>query len=77
MIDEKLIEAFNIRYGWSPEAVLSIPRHVVLDEMSREEFEIYLERMKQIRGRKTPIEVTYYDVADGCVIIPEGEDWDG
>ena len=75
MYDKKLVEAFSIKYGWSPEAVLSIPRDVVLHEMTREEFEIYLARMKELRPRKTPIEITYYDVVDGAVIVPEGEDW--
>lgn len=76
MFDKKLVEAFNVRYGWSPEAILSIPKDVVLNKMTREEFEIYLARMKEIRPRTTPINVTYYDVVDGSVIVPEGESWD-
>lgn len=75
MYDKKLVEAFSIRYGWSPEAVLSIPRDVAIKEMSDEDFEIYLSRMKELRPRTTPIDITYLPVVDGVVQCSSEEDW--
>mgnify|MGYP003318946859 CR=1 FL=1 len=47
MYDKKLVEAFSIRYGWSPDAVLSITADDVR-KMTREELLIYSKRMEEL-----------------------------
>ena len=47
MYDKKLVEAFSIRYGWSPEAVLSITEEQI-DQMTMDELLIYSRRMEEL-----------------------------
>lgn len=75
--NDELIEAFNIRYGWSPEAVLSISRDDAIKNMTDEEFEIYLARLKELQPRTEPIEISYMDVINGVVQCSSEEEWDG
>ena len=47
MYDKKLVEAFTVKYGWSPEAVLSITSEDVR-KMTMEELLIYSSRIEEI-----------------------------
>lgn len=47
MYNKKLVEAFSVRYGWSPEAVLSITAEQI-DQMTMDELLIYSSRMEEI-----------------------------
>lgn len=47
MHSNDLVEAFQIRYGWSPEAVLSITAEDIR-KMTMEELLIYSSRMEEI-----------------------------
>ena len=47
MYDKKLVEAFSIRYGWSPDAVLSITEEQI-EKMTMEELLIYSSRMEEL-----------------------------
>ena len=73
MIDKKLIEAFNIRYGWSHEAVLSITEEQVR-QMTMEEFLIYADKMEEIYPDGTlPFRHLHQD-AEGNIIVSSEED---
>lgn len=73
MIDEKLIEAFNIRYGWSPEAVLSITEEQV-QHMTIEELLIYADKVEEIYPDGTlPFRHLDQD-AEGNILIGSEED---
>lgn len=47
MYDKKLVEAFSIKYGWSPEAILSITADDVR-KMTMEELLMYSSKMEEI-----------------------------
>lgn len=47
MYDKKLVEAFSIKYGWSPDAVLSITEEQI-EKMTMEELLIYSSRMEEL-----------------------------
>ena len=47
MYDKKLVEAFSIKYGWSPDAVLSITEEQI-EKMTMEELLIYSRRMEEL-----------------------------
>ena len=47
MYDKKLVEAFSIKYGWSPDAVLSITEEQI-EKMTMEELLIYSSRIEEI-----------------------------
>lgn len=47
MYDKKLVEAFSIKYGQSPDAVLSITEEQI-EKMTMEELLIYSSRMEEL-----------------------------
>ena len=75
-MNNELIEAFKIRFGWGDEAILSIPSDKAINEFSDEEFEIYLNKLKEIKARKKAIPVDYYSVTDGIINCASEEEWD-
>ena len=62
-MNKELIEAFTIKYGWAPEAVLSISDQTI-DKMTREELVIYSNRLEQILGS---------DIDNGITILTQTE----
>lgn len=76
-MNKELVEKFQVKYGWTDKAILSISREDVLTKMSREEFDIYLNRMKKIAPKNDKQIISYYDVKDGVVVVPQGDEWNG
>ena len=73
MYDKKLVEAFSVRYGWSPEAVLSITEEQVR-QMTMEELLIYADKMEEIYPDGTlPFRHLPQD-AEGNILISSEED---
>lgn len=76
-MDKKLIEVFQIRYGWDDQAILSISKDDAIHKMTKDEFDIYLTRMQEIAPKKSKMNIKYFDVQDGEIIVDDPEDWDG
>lgn len=76
-MNNELVEAFKIRFGWGDEAILSIPSDIAINEFSDAEFEIYLNRLKEIKACKKAVTIDYYSVTDGIINCESEEEWDG
>ena len=70
MMNKELIEAFTIRYGWTPEAVLSISDETI-DKMTREELVIYSNRLEQILGSDIDNGITILTQTENGIELPE------
>ena len=76
MENNKLVEAFSIRYGWSDEAILSITA-VDIHKMTMEELLIYSDRMEELVPDGY---LTFHHMdqdAEGNPMVKSLEDWDG
>ena len=69
-MNKALIEAFTIRYGWTPEAVLSISDETI-DKMTREELVIYSNRLEQILGSDIDNGITILTQTENGIELPE------
>ena len=69
-MNNELIEAFTIRYGWTPEAVLSISDETI-DKMTREELVIYSNRLEQILGSDIDNGITRLTQTENGIELPE------
>ena len=74
MYDKKLVEAFSIRYGWSPDAVLSITEEQI-EKMTMEELLIYSSRMEELVPDDF-LEVKHLEQdAEGNILMTSEDEW--
>lgn len=71
-MNKELAEKFQIKYGWTPEAVLSISDEQI-KKMKEENLERYFEALMLIYD--STHEVTSYPVINGSIHCPKEEDW--
>ena len=76
MKNNKLIEAFSIRYGWSDEAILSITAEDI-HKMTRDELMLYCDRMEVlVPDGYIPFHHIDQD-SEGNPVVNSLEDWNG
>ena len=73
MYNKKLVEAFTVKYGWSPEAVLSITSEDVR-KMTMEELLIYSSRMEEIMPDGDMEFVHLEQDAEGNILMTSEDD---
>lgn len=71
-MNKNLAEAFKIRYGWSPEAVLSMPDEEV-KKLTEEEFKKYFSAVMELTDESFDIE--HVNMHNGSPVYSE-EVWD-
>ena len=70
--DKNLVEAFTIRYGWTPEAILTMPTDKI-DSMTDEELENYFTALLELADQH--INVNTHNILDGKIICTSEEEW--
>ncbi|MBP3377337.1 MAG: hypothetical protein J6L96_01170 [Clostridia bacterium] len=70
--DKKLIEDFTIRYGWTPEAVLTMPTDKI-DSMTEEELETYFTALLELSDQH--IDINTHSIVDNKILCKSEEEW--
>ena len=74
MYDKKLVEAFSIKYGWSPDAVLSITEEQI-EKMTMGELLIYSSRMEEIMPDGNMEFIHLEQDAEGNILMTSEDEW--
>lgn len=71
-MNKELHEKFTIKYGFTPEAVLSMTNEKI-DNMSEQELDNYIQALLDLQDKKFPPKSI--PTIDGVVHVKSEEDW--
>ena len=71
-MNKELIEAFTIRYGWTPQAVLTMPTDKI-DLMTDSELENYFTALLELADQH--ININTHDIVDNKILCDSEEEW--
>ena len=71
-MNKELIEAFTIRYGWTPQAILTMPTDK-LDLMTDSELENYFTALLELADQH--ININTHAIVDNKILCDSEEEW--
>ena len=71
-MNKELIEAFTIRYGWTPQAVLTMPTDKI-DLMTDSELENYFTALLELADQH--IDINTHDIVDNKILCDSEGEW--